>query len=99
MAEVDDWGDFAPLQFREGKVGKLPIIFTRSEVRLVDRRAIAEEVDADFLDAVEILAPPFIVAADLHLVDAGLAVIDGRVAVFNTRREHEVGDDLVSHGP
>jgi hypothetical protein len=31
-------------------------------------------------------------AAKLHLVDAGLAVVDGRDAVFDSRREHEVCD-------
>jgi hypothetical protein len=31
-------------------------------------------------------------AAHLHLVDASLAVIDRRVTVLDTRREHEVGD-------
>jgi hypothetical protein len=37
-------------------------------------------------------------AAHRHLVDAGLAVIDRRVAVFDTRREHEVGDRSISSG-
>ena len=45
----------------------------------MDRRAVAKEVDPDLLDAIEILAPALVVAADLHLVDARLAVIDRRV--------------------
>jgi hypothetical protein len=35
-------------------------------------------------------------AADIHLIDAGLAVVDRGIAVLDPRREHEVGDDSVS---
>ena len=45
-------------------------ILAGPEIGLVDRRAVAEIIDPDLLDAVEILAPPFVVAARLHLVDA-----------------------------
>jgi hypothetical protein len=37
-------------------------------------------------------------AADLHLVDAGLAMIDRRDAVLDPGREHEVGDRAISLG-
>ena len=96
VAQVDDRRDLAALQLGEGEVGEFPVELVRAEIGLVDRRSVAEEIDADFLDAVEILAPPLVMAADLHLVDAGLAVIDGRDAVLDPGREHEVGDDLVS---
>ena len=96
VAKVDDRRDVAPLQLGEGEVGEFPVELVGPEVGLVDRRPVAEEIDADFLDAVEILAPALIMAADRHLVDAGLAVVDRRDAVFDPGREHEVGDDSVS---
>src|SRR6476469_4541240 len=96
MAEIDDRRDAALFQLREGDVRKLPVELVRTEVGLVDRWPVAEKIDADFLDAVEILAPPVIMSAGLHLVDAGLAVVDGGDAVFDPRSEHEVGDDWVS---
>ena len=98
MAEVDDRRNVAAPQLREGDVGELPVIFAGTEIGLVDRRAVAEIIDPDFLDAVEILPPPFVVAANLHLVDAGLAVVDRRDAVFDPGREHEVGDSPISLG-
>ena len=98
MAQVDDRRDVAPLQVGEDEVGEFPVIFAGAEIGFVQRRAVAQEIDADFLDAVEVLAPPLVMAADLHLVDPGLAVIDGRDAVLDPGREHEVGDDLVSVG-
>ena len=98
MAQVDDRSDVAPLQFGEGEVGELPVEFVRAEIGFVDRRPVAEVIDADLLDAVEILAPPFVMAADLHLIDAGLAVIDRRDAVLDPGREHEVGDRSISLG-
>ena len=96
MAEVDDRRDVAPLQLGEGEVGEFPVELVRAEVGLVERRPVAEIIDPDLLDAVEILAPAFVVAADLHLVDARLAVVDRRDAVLDPRREHEVGDGSVS---
>ena len=67
-----------------------------AEIRPVQRRPVAQIVDPDFLDAVEILAPALVMAADLHLVDAGLAMVDRRDAVLDPGREHEVGDGSVS---
>jgi hypothetical protein len=96
VAQVDDRRDPAPLQLRERQVRKFPVELARREVGLVDRRSVAEVVDPDFLDAVEILAPPLVMAARLHLVDAGPAVVDGRDAVLDPGREHEVGDGLIS---
>ncbi len=99
VAEVDDRRDVAAPQFGECQVGELPVELVGPQVGLMDRRPVAQEVDPDFLDAVEILAPALIVTADLHLVDAGLAVIDRRDAVLDPGREHEVGDRSISSGP
>ena len=96
VAQIHDRGDFAALEIGEGQVGEFPVELARPEIGLVDRRTVAEEIDADFLDAVEILAPPFVMAADRHLIDARLAVVDGRDAVFDPGREHEVGDRSIS---
>ena len=71
-------------------------ILARAEEGLVDRRAVAQIMDADLLDAVEIVAPLFVMAAHLHLVDAGLAAVDRRDAVLDPGREHEIGDGLIS---
>src|SRR4029079_10156957 len=98
VSEVDDWRDLAPLQLREGEVGKFPVELARAEVGLVDRRGGAEIVDPDLGHAVEILAPALVMAANRHLVDAGLAMVDRRDAVLDPGREHEVGDASVSSG-
>ena len=95
MAEIDNRRDLAPLQVREGEVGKFPVELGGSEIDLVDWWAIAKEVDSDFLDTVEILAPTLVMAAGRHLVDARLTVIDRRDAVLDPGREHEVGDGSV----
>ena len=98
MAQIDNRGDVAAFQFGEREVGELPIELVGPEIGLVDRGAVAKIIDPDLIDAVEVLAPPFIVAADLHLVDSGLAMIDRRDAVLDPGREHEVGDRSVSLG-
>ena len=98
MAEVDDRRDVAAFQLGKGEVGELPVELVGAKVRLVDRRTVAKIVDPDFLNAVEVLAPALVMATDLHLVDSGLAVVDGRDAVLDPGREHEVGDDSVSVG-
>ena len=98
MAEVDDRSDVAPPQLREGDVGEFPVVLARAEIGLVDRRTVAEIVDPDLLDAVEILSPFFVVAAQLHLVDARLSIVDRRDAVLDPGREHEVSDDPISLG-
>ena len=65
---------------------------------ILKRRAEAKELDPELLDRVEIVAPMFVESADLHLVDPRLAVIDGRDAVFDPCREHEVSDGLSPDG-
>ena len=98
MAEVDDRRDLASPQLGEGEIGELPVEPVGPEIGFVDRRPVTEIVDPDLLDAVEILAPALIVAADLHLIDSSLAVIDRRDAVLDPGREHEVGDRSISLG-
>jgi hypothetical protein len=39
------------------------------------------------------------VTANRHLIDSGLAMVDGGDAVFDPGGEHEVGDDSVSRRP
>jgi len=96
VAEIDDRRDVALLELGEGLVRELPVKLVGTEIGLVDRRPVTEKVDPDLLDAIEILAPPFVMAADLHLVDSGLAMIDRRDAVLDPGREHEVGDGSLS---
>src|SRR6185503_4080834 len=79
-------------------LGELAVEFIRTKIGLVERRSVAKEIDPNFLDAVEILAPAVVMAADRHLVDARLAMIDGRDAVLDPGREHEVGDESLSSG-
>ena len=98
MAQIDDRRDVAPLQIGEGQIGEIPVELVGAKVGLVDRRAVAEVIDPDLLDAVEILAPALVMAARRHLVDACLPVIDGRDAVLDPGREHEIGDESVSLG-
>jgi hypothetical protein len=55
----------------------------------VQRRAIAQEADAEVLDQVEIGLPPFVEAAGLVLIDPRLAVVDGGIGILDAGREHE----------
>ena len=93
MAEVDDRRDVAPLQLGEGEVGEFPIVLVGAEQGAVERRPVAKEMDAELVDAVEIGLPVPVMAARLHLVDPGAAAVDGRDAVLDPGREHEIGDD------
>ncbi len=54
MAQIDDRRDVAPLQLGEGEVGEFPVIFAGAEQGAVERRSVAQEMDAELLDAVEI---------------------------------------------
>src|SRR6185369_17511086 len=60
MAEVDDRRDVALLELGEGELGELPIKFVGAEIGLVERRSVAEEIDPDLLDAVEIFPPSLV---------------------------------------
>ena len=60
------------------------------------RHIVRRVLDADLLDTVEVLLPAPVMVAGLHLVDPRLAVVDGRDAVLDPGREHEVGDGSFS---
>jgi hypothetical protein len=83
VAEIDDRRDVETFQFREGDVGEFPVVLAGAEKGGVDGRAVAQELDARFDDESEILAPALVMAAHLHLIDAGAAVVDRRDAVFD----------------
>src|SRR4029453_11089569 len=91
VTEVDDRRDVAPPQIVHSQVGKFPVILAGRAESLVQRWTEAEERDAQILDAIEILSPAPIMVTCLHLVDARGAVVDGGDAVFDPRREHEIG--------
>ena len=61
------------------------------------RRAVAEEMDVEILDAVEVGAPVLVETTRFHLVDAGATAVDRRNTVLDPGREHEISDGAVSH--
>ena len=84
MAEVDDRDDAAPLAATSNVVSaKLQSYLLALEPGAVQRRAVAQEADAELRDAVEVLFAALVVAALLHLVDPSPAVVDGRDAVLD----------------
>ena len=89
MAEIDDRHDVHLLETGEGEIGELPVVAPGPEERGVDGRPVAQDTDVEIPEQLEIGAPMLVVAALLHLVDAGAAVIDGRAAVLDAGREHE----------
>ncbi|MEA3053175.1 MAG: hypothetical protein QOG72_2078, partial [Sphingomonadales bacterium] len=56
---------------------------------------IAQEMDSQLVAAIEIGLPVPVMAAYLHLVDAGTAAVDGRNAVLDPGREDEIGDEAL----
>ncbi len=90
-------------KWQRSTIGRIPRSFNALKVRsvnsqsylalaepgLVQWRPVAEEADAELLDAVEVFRPARVVAALLHFVDTRLAVVDGRIAVLDTGRERE----------
>ncbi len=101
MAEIDDRYDVAALQILEGVVGELPVVAPVTQPGLVDRRAVAQERDPEFLDQGEVGLPVLVEAALLQLIDPIAAVVDGRHAVLDAGGEHEGkhGVLLGPHGP
>jgi hypothetical protein len=95
VAQIDDGHDVAALEVAEGEVGELPIIFADAQPGSMDRRAIAQIADAHFVDEREIGAPMLVMAAAVHLVDAGTAAVDRRHAVLDSGREHEGGHQIL----
>jgi hypothetical protein len=93
MTKVDDRSDVAPLQLGEAQVRELPIVLVGPEQSPVKRRTVAKEMDSELVDAVEVGLPVPVMTARLHLVDPGPAAVDGRDAVLDPGREHEIGDD------
>src|SRR5215204_6590925 len=75
----------------EGQIRELPNVAPRPEPGLMDRRPIAEEANVEILEELEVGLPVLVMAAFLHLVDPLAAVLDGRIAVLDSGREHEPG--------
>src|SRR4051794_14638443 len=95
MAEIDDGHDPAPAQIGEGLVAEVPVVAAVTAPGSRQRRAVAQEADAEFLDAVEVASPVLVMAAAFHLVDTLRAVSDSGVAVLDSSREHETGRHVV----
>jgi hypothetical protein len=55
----------------------------------MERRPIAQDLDIQVVQKLEIRPPMGVMAAFLHLIDARAAIIDGRDAVLDPGREHE----------
>src|SRR5206468_7983418 len=77
----------------ERLIREFPIVAAGAEISLMQRRAVAQIVEPELLDAIEVELPMLVMAARLHLVDAGPAAVDGRDAGLDPGREHEAGDD------
>jgi hypothetical protein len=92
VAQVDNRGNFAALDIGQRDVCEFPVVAARREPRSMQRRAVAQEGDADFLDAVEVFPPPAIMVRRGHLIDADRAVLDGRDAILDPGGENEIGD-------
>ena len=89
VAKIDNGHDAEPLELAKGLVDKAPIIFAIAEPSRVDRRAIAQEADAQLLYEREVGTPQLVVAAFRHLVDPRPTTMDRRVAVLGACGEHE----------
>ena len=79
MAEIDDRHDAAPLEVREGQVREVPVVTPGGEPGAMDGWPVTQEADPHLFDQSEIVPPPAVMTAARHLVDAGAAVVDGRV--------------------
>src|SRR5450830_157457 len=89
MAEVDDGDQIAPLQVQQGVVGKRPVVAAVAQPGAVDGRPVAQHPHAQLLDQVEGEPPVTVMAALLQLIDAGLAVMNGGIAVLDPGGKHE----------
>ena len=89
VAQVNDRHDIAAVELAEGLVAEVPVVAPLPEPRRVDRRAIPQYPDADFVEQIEVGLPEGVVPALFHLIDAGPAPVDGRIAVLDPRSEQK----------
>jgi TonB family protein len=90
VAEVDDGGDIALAQVVESPGRQIPSrSASGAEPGPVQRRAVAQHLQAEFLDQVEVGAPVAVMAALFHFVHADPSALDGRVAVLDTGSKDE----------
>ena len=90
MQQVQDRRDPEALQLAQRLVGEAPVVTVRPQVGFVIGQAIAQVAEAEVGHEGEILPPPPIVTALLHLVAANAAVIDPGVGALDTRGEQEL---------
>ena len=92
MAQIDNRHDVAALEIAKPEVAKFPVVAPGAQQRLVDRRALAQVFNTQFLDEPKVFLPALLVITALHLVDTRAPTVDGGHAVFDAGTEHEVGD-------
>src|SRR6187455_3789861 len=92
MAKVNDRIDVQLLQLIKGLIGKRPVIPPRSQVSAIVGWPVTQVFKAQFLYEVEVITPPLIMEALVHLIhSSGRAVRkeNGGVTVFYTRAEQK----------
>ena len=96
MAEIDDRDDVAPLQISAKVNRRRPSRIAPGREGRVQGRAVAEEPGCRGPSrSSKSVLPVLVMAALLHLVDAGAAIVDGRNAVLDAGREHEAASNIL----
>ena len=86
MAEIDDRSDVELLQEPECLVREVPVVAIVSKPCAVNGRAITQETNVEVLQECKVCLPVLVVAALLQFIDTNGAVLEGRIAIFNSRR-------------
>lgn len=69
VAQIGDWCNFEVAQPVECFVGKAPVVAAGADVGSIIGRAVPEKLDLHCLHQLEVLGPPFVVAALFEFVD------------------------------
>src|ERR1044072_6147111 len=87
MAKVRDRHYVSLFQISKRFVRERPVQFVRTKKRPMQRRAITQEFDLQFIDKIKVLPPSVVVTAFLHFIDT--TAVNTRCAALNSRREHK----------
>ena len=90
MQQVKNRRDSQALDLVHDLVGKAPVVLADAEMHRVIRQAVAQYLQAEGLDQLQILAPMGVMTAFIEHVAAHAAVRDGGIRALDASREHEV---------
>lgn len=89
MTKVGNRNNIAPFQIAKRQIGKTPVVFLESDKCLVQRNSVTQKLNAHVLHQIKILAPPFVMLAQRHFINAMLPVFNGGRTVLSPRGEPE----------